>query len=52
VKESFVQLRYDEDPTLLIEEIVELANSVARTKLKRRVFQPVNGNGLAMKAAE
>ena len=52
VKENFVQLRYDEDPTLLIEEIVELANSVARTKLKRRVFPPVNGNGLAMKAAE
>ena len=52
VKESFVQLRYDEDPTLLIEEIVELANSVARTKLKRRVFPPVNDHGLAMKAAE
>ncbi|MCX6932104.1 MAG: glycosyltransferase [Verrucomicrobia bacterium] len=52
VKENFVQLRYDEDPTLLIEEIVELANSVARTKLKRRVFPPVNGNGLAIKAAE
>lgn len=52
VQESFVQLRYDEDPTLLIEEIVELANSVARTKLKRRVFPPLNDHGLAMKAAE
>jgi processive 1,2-diacylglycerol beta-glucosyltransferase len=52
VKESFLQLRYDEDPTLLIEEIVELANSVAQTKLKRRVFPPLNDHGLAMKAAE
>lgn len=41
-KEQFVQLRYDEDPTLLIDEIVGLANEVAGTKLKRAPFPPAN----------
>ena len=41
-KEQFVQLRYDEDPTLLIDEIVALANEVARAKLQRAPFPPAN----------
>jgi processive 1,2-diacylglycerol beta-glucosyltransferase len=44
-RENFVKLRYDEDPTLLIDEVVNLANDVAQAKLRRRVFPPVNGNG-------
>ena len=43
VKENFLKLRYDEDPTLLIDEIVELANDVAQAKLQRRAFPPANG---------
>jgi processive 1,2-diacylglycerol beta-glucosyltransferase len=45
VRENFLKLRYEEDPTLLIDELVELANEVAGAKLKRRVFPPQNGNG-------
>jgi processive 1,2-diacylglycerol beta-glucosyltransferase len=44
-RKNFVALRYDEDPTLLIEEVVELANEVAKAKLKRWPFPPTNGNG-------
>jgi processive 1,2-diacylglycerol beta-glucosyltransferase len=40
---SFLRLRYEEDPTILIDELVALANEVARTKLRRRGFPP-NGN--------
>ena len=43
VKENFLKLRYDEDPTLLIDEIVGLANDVAQAKLQRRAFPPANG---------
>ena len=43
VKENFLKLRYDEDPTLLIDEIVDLANDVAQAKLQRRAFPPANG---------
>ncbi len=43
VKENFLKLRYDEDPTLLIDEIVALANDVAQAQLQRRVFPPANG---------
>lgn len=45
VRANFLKLRYEEDPTLLIEEVVGLANEVAGAKLKRWVFPPVNGNG-------
>jgi processive 1,2-diacylglycerol beta-glucosyltransferase len=45
-KEQFVQLRYDEDPTLLIDEIVTLANEVARAKLQRAPFPPANGRSV------
>jgi processive 1,2-diacylglycerol beta-glucosyltransferase len=43
-RDEFVKLRYDEDPTLLIDEIVNLANDVAKAKLKRRAFPPGNGH--------
>ena len=46
VRENFLKLRYEEDPTVLIDELVNLANEVARAKLKRRTFPPdKNGNG-------
>lgn len=40
VRERFLTLRYDEDPTLLIDELVDLGNEVPRAKLKRRAFPP------------
>jgi len=43
VYDNFIKLRYEEDPTLLIDDLVALANGVARTKLRRRPFPPVNG---------
>jgi processive 1,2-diacylglycerol beta-glucosyltransferase len=46
VKKNFLNLRYEEDPTLLIDEVINLANEVALAKLKRRVFPPV-ANGTA-----
>jgi len=42
-RENFLKLRYEEDPTLLIDELVALANEVVGAKLKRRVWPPVNG---------
>ena len=47
VRENFLKLRYEEDPTLLIDELVALANEAAGEKqLRRRPFPPVtNGNG-------
>lgn len=38
VRENFLKLRYEEDPTILIEEVVGLANEVAGAKLDRRPF--------------
>jgi processive 1,2-diacylglycerol beta-glucosyltransferase len=49
-RHNFLKLRYEEDPTLLIDELVGLANEVARTRLKRQPWPPTNGNGHAMKA--
>jgi processive 1,2-diacylglycerol beta-glucosyltransferase len=40
VREQFERLRYEEDPTLLIDELVLLANSVAHVALKRQPFPP------------
>jgi processive 1,2-diacylglycerol beta-glucosyltransferase len=40
VRENFLRLRYEEDPTILIDELVNLANEVPKAKLKRRVFPP------------
>ena len=49
VRDNFLKLRYEEDPTLLIDEIVTLANEVAKAKLKRRVFPPANGSNPGFK---
>jgi processive 1,2-diacylglycerol beta-glucosyltransferase len=50
VRENFLKLRYEEDPTLLIDELVALANEPAQAKLKRRIFPPgTNGNGASQK---
>lgn len=46
-RENFLRLRYEEDPTVVIDELVGLANAVADVKLKRRAFPPPNGNGHA-----
>jgi processive 1,2-diacylglycerol beta-glucosyltransferase len=40
VRSQFEQLHFDEDPTLLIDELVHLANSVAKVGLKRQPFPP------------
>ena len=45
VREKFLALRYEEDPTVVIDERVNLANEVARAKLKRRPFPPVGADG-------
>jgi processive 1,2-diacylglycerol beta-glucosyltransferase len=44
-REHFLQLRYEEDPTVIIDELVSLANEVATAKLRRRPYPPGNGNG-------
>jgi processive 1,2-diacylglycerol beta-glucosyltransferase len=45
VREKFLKLRYEEDPTVIIDELVNLGNEVARAKLKRRVFPPNGDSG-------
>jgi processive 1,2-diacylglycerol beta-glucosyltransferase len=45
VRQNFLALRYDENPTLLIEELVNLGNEVAGAGLNRQSFPPTNGNG-------
>ena len=40
MRENFLRLRYEEDPTILIDELVALANEIPKAKLKRRVFPP------------
>ena len=40
VHDDFLKLRYVEDPTVLIDELVSLANEPAHAKLKRRPFPP------------
>jgi processive 1,2-diacylglycerol beta-glucosyltransferase len=50
-RENFLKLRYEEDPTLLIDELVALANEPVQAKLKRRIFPPANGaNGGSQKS--
>ncbi len=44
-RENFLKLRYEEDPTVVIDELVALANSVAGVPLTRRPFPPANGQG-------
>jgi processive 1,2-diacylglycerol beta-glucosyltransferase len=48
-RERFLRLRYEEDPTVIIDELVSLGNEVAGAKLRRRAFPPGNG-GSAMAA--
>lgn len=46
VREHFLRLRYEEDPTVVIDELVALANSVAAEELRRRPFPPsATGSG-------
>lgn len=44
VREHFLQLRYEEDPTRIIDELVGLANEIAGARLKRRPFPPDKGS--------
>ncbi len=44
LRDNFLRLRYEEDPTIVIDELVNLANEVARAKLKRRAFPPDRPN--------
>jgi processive 1,2-diacylglycerol beta-glucosyltransferase len=50
-RENFLRLRYEEDPTILIDELVGLGNEVAKAKVRRRAFPPANGNGNGNKRA-
>ena len=43
VRDNFLKLRYEEDPTLLIDELVELANEAAGATLTRIPFPVPNG---------
>jgi len=45
LRENFLKLRYEDDPTVVIDELVALANEVAGVKLTRRTYPPANGNG-------
>jgi processive 1,2-diacylglycerol beta-glucosyltransferase len=38
VRDNFLKLRYEEDPTVLIDELVNLGNEVAHAKIRRRPF--------------
>ena len=44
VYENFLRLRYEEDPAILIDELVNLANEVAGVKLRRQPFPGLNGH--------
>jgi processive 1,2-diacylglycerol beta-glucosyltransferase len=41
-REKFLRLRYEEDPTVLIDELVSLANEVAGAQLTRHEFPPAD----------
>ena len=43
LRERFLQLRHEEDPTVLIDELVELGNEVARAQLERHPFPSEDG---------
>jgi processive 1,2-diacylglycerol beta-glucosyltransferase len=43
VRKNFLKLRYEEDPTILIDEVVGLANEVANARLNRCPWPPANG---------
>ena len=41
VRDEFLKLRYVDDPTVVIDELVALANQPAHARLKRRPFPPL-----------
>ncbi len=45
VRANFLKLRYEEDPTVLIDELVGLGNEVAAAKLQRVAFPPDKADG-------
>ncbi len=47
LRADFLKLRYDEDPTLLIEEVAGLGEQVAGVKLERRPWPPKAGDSSA-----
>ena len=46
LREIFLHLRYEEDPTIVIDELVQLAEQAAGLHLTRHPFPPPNGNGM------
>lgn len=46
-REKFLRLRYEENPTVLIDELVALANAVAGVRLARQPFPPPHGSAAA-----
>ena len=44
-REKFLSLRYEEDPTEVVEELVNLASEAASVTLKKLPYPPKNGNG-------
>jgi processive 1,2-diacylglycerol beta-glucosyltransferase len=44
-RDRFLSLRYEEDPTVVVEELVNLAGEAAGVSLKKLPFPPKNGNG-------
>jgi processive 1,2-diacylglycerol beta-glucosyltransferase len=45
IRENFLRLRYEEDPTIVIDELVQLARQAAGVPLTRHPFSLANGNG-------
>jgi processive 1,2-diacylglycerol beta-glucosyltransferase len=50
MRENFLRLRYEEDPTVLIDELVALGNEVAKGSPRRRPFPPSVAPGAEVKA--
>jgi processive 1,2-diacylglycerol beta-glucosyltransferase len=44
IRENFLRLRYEEDPTVVIDELVQLAQQAAGVPLTRHPFSLANGN--------
>ncbi|HEY0945036.1 MAG TPA: glycosyltransferase [Opitutaceae bacterium] len=44
-RDAFLELRYEENPTILIDELVGLAAEAAGVNVPRHPFPPVTGNG-------
>jgi processive 1,2-diacylglycerol beta-glucosyltransferase len=52
LRQNFLNLRYEENPTLMIDELVALANSAAGEKpLRRRSWPPANGAAPSFRGA-